>query len=72
MSVSNQAAGHEGAGAANSFGVGINRSGQVAGWSFAGSDFFTRAFVATPGQWLQDVGTLGGASSFASGINDAG
>lgn len=56
----------------NSFGVGINRSGQVAGWSFAGSVFSTRAFVATPGQWLQDLGTLGGASSFASGINDAG
>ncbi|HET9386342.1 MAG TPA: hypothetical protein VFO67_14435 [Gemmatimonadales bacterium] len=56
----------------NSFGVGINRSGQVAGWSFAGSVFSTRAFVATPGQWLLDLGTLGGASSFASGINDAG
>jgi probable HAF family extracellular repeat protein len=58
----------------NSFGTGINRSGQVAGWSFAGSVFSTRAFVATPGQWLQDLGALSGpsASSFASGINDAG
>lgn len=56
----------------NSFGVGINRSGQVAGWSFEGSVFSTRAFVATPGQGLLDLGTLGGASSFAGGINDAG
>lgn len=56
----------------NSFGVGINRSGQVVGWSHAGSVFSTRAFVATPGQWLQDLGTLGGGSSFGSGINDAG
>jgi probable HAF family extracellular repeat protein len=56
----------------NSYGTGINRWGQVAGWSYAGSVFNIRAFVATPGQWLRDLGTLGGSSSFASGINDAG
>ena len=56
----------------SSYGVGINRWGQVAGWSYAGSVFYLRAFLATPGQGLQDLGTLGGSTSFATGINDAG
>ena len=56
----------------NSYGYGINRWGQVAGWSEAGSVFFLRAFVATPGEPMRDLGTLGGSSSFASSINDAG
>jgi probable HAF family extracellular repeat protein len=55
----------------NSFGVSINRWGQVAGFVQTGSAF--RAFVATPGQGLTSLGTLSGAgSSFAGGINDAG
>ena len=55
-----------------SYGRGINRWGQVAGWSYAGSVYYIRAFVSTPGESLRDLGTLGGSSSFASGINDAG
>ena len=59
----------------NSFAYGINRHGQVAGWSFTPGFFTTRAFVATPGQPLLDLGNLGGGAqpmTFASGINDAG
>jgi probable HAF family extracellular repeat protein len=56
----------------SSHGYGINRWGQVAGWSYAGSVFNIRAFVATPGEPMRDLGTLGGFSSFASSINDAG
>jgi probable HAF family extracellular repeat protein len=57
----------------DSYGFGINRWGQVAGYSYAGSVFNIRAFLATPGQAMRDLGTLTGfGSSFASGINDAG
>ena len=56
----------------SSHGLDINRWGQVAGWSYAGSVFFIRAFLATPGEGLRDLGTLGGFSSFAASINDAG
>lgn len=56
----------------NSYGIGINRDGQIAGWSFAGSVFFTRAFVSTPGQALQDIVGSASQNSFAAGINDAG
>jgi probable HAF family extracellular repeat protein len=59
----------------NSFGYDINRHGQVAGWSFVPGFSSTHAFVATPGEPLLDLGTLGGGAqpqSFASGINDAG
>lgn len=55
----------------NSYGVGINRWGQVAGVVDTGSTF--HAFVATPGQGLTILGTLSGSgSNFAGGINDAG
>jgi probable HAF family extracellular repeat protein len=56
----------------SSHGYGINRWGQVAGWSYAGSVFNIRAFIATPGEPMRDLGTLGGFSSFGSSINDAG
>jgi probable HAF family extracellular repeat protein len=56
----------------SSHGYGINRWGEVAGYSYAGSVFNIRAFVARPGEPMRDLGTLGGFSSFATSINDAG
>jgi probable HAF family extracellular repeat protein len=57
----------------NSYGQAINSSGQVAGYGDAG--VAQRAFRSSPnGQpvVLTDLGTLGGFSSNAYGINDAG
>jgi probable HAF family extracellular repeat protein len=57
----------------DSYGVAINRWGHVVGWSYYGSTSDAHAFLAKPGQSMQDLGTLSGAgSSFAAGINDAG
>src|SRR4051812_48572986 len=41
----------------------INESGQVAGTQQAGG--ISRAVLLTPGSGIQDLGTLGGASSWA-------
>ena len=59
-------------GAIASYGQGINNSGEVVGWSLAGSPFY-QAFIWTPTGGTQDIGNLGGnygAQAFA--INDAG
>jgi probable HAF family extracellular repeat protein len=63
-------------GGASSFAYRINRQRQVAGMSYVTvSPFVIRAFLATPGQPMLDLGTFSTspyASSVASGINDAG
>jgi probable HAF family extracellular repeat protein len=59
-------------GAAASFGQAINNSGEVVGWSLAGSPFY-QAFIWTSAGGTRDIGSLGGnygAQAFA--INDAG
>jgi len=60
-------------GGQSSTGIGINSSGQVAGWSYNGSGI-PRAFRGTAGQLLQELPTfIGGTSqSFGGGINDSG
>jgi probable HAF family extracellular repeat protein len=56
----------------------INRAGQIVGWSDTPHDVSSqvhdgwRAFLFTPGQGTQDLGTLGGRGSQASSINDRG
>jgi probable HAF family extracellular repeat protein len=63
-------------GGPSSFGYRINRQRQVAGMSYVSvSPFVVRAFLATPGQPMLDLGTFSSspyASSFAGGINEAG
>lgn len=52
----------------------INTSGKIVGWSpidAGNSDSMRHAFAGTVGA-LTDLGTLGGATSFAYAINDAG
>ena len=57
---------------ANSFASRINASGQVTG-TFVNADGLQRGFVTTPGAGaIRPIGTLGGATSTASGINAAG
>ena len=54
---------------------GINTAGQVVGQSIRISGSIVvpyHAFLLTPGQAMQDLGTTGGFSSWASRINDAG
>ena len=48
----------------------INNAGQVAGYS--GSRLAARAYLWTPGGTVQDLGTLGGESSWAYAINQSG
>ncbi|MCP4245584.1 MAG: hypothetical protein GY778_00905 [bacterium] len=57
-----------------SFGVAVNASGQVAGYSYRleGTFLYPRAFRYTDGVGLEGLGTLGGDSSSARAINDAG
>ena len=50
--------------------VAINNAGQVVG--YAGDRLAARAYLWTPGGAVQDLGTLGGASSWAYAINQAG
>src|SRR6478672_1025258 len=65
-------------GGTQSFGNGLNASGQVAGESFTTSDATTHAFLwkpTTPGGasgTMHDLGTLGGTSSYGYGINVTG
>jgi probable HAF family extracellular repeat protein len=63
-------------GGPNSFAYRINRQRQVAGMSYVSvSPLVVRAFLATPGQPMRDLGTFSTspyASSVASGINDTG
>jgi probable HAF family extracellular repeat protein len=58
-------------GGTNSYGYGINASGQVAGWSDITGDGGDHAVVWT-GTALTDLGTLGGSFSKAYGINSLG
>jgi probable HAF family extracellular repeat protein len=55
----------------NSFGYGINDSGQVVGSSFITGDTAMHAFLYSSGT-MSDLGTLGGSNSTAYGIDDAG
>ena len=53
--------------------TGVNASGQVTGTSSTLDSFAGHAFLSAPnGGPLKDLGTLGGISSVASGVNDAG
>jgi len=49
----------------------INNAGQVVGWSILPSNLI-HAFLWTSSGGMQDLGTLGGNSSFAFAINDVG
>jgi len=52
----------------------INKSGQVAGWSYTSGTIFPRAFLYSEGE-MTSLGTLypgGGGTSVATGINDPG
>jgi probable HAF family extracellular repeat protein len=53
-----------------SYGRAINGSGQVAGDSTAPGGFI-HAYVTAPNGAMKDLGTLGGTTSLAFGINDA-
>jgi probable HAF family extracellular repeat protein len=55
----------------DSFATGINASGQVSGYSVAGSNA-ARAWRFSPGVGLVDVGSFGGADNRALGINNSG
>ena len=65
-------------GGTDSFGNGLNASGQVAGESSTTGDAATHAFLwkpTTPGGasgTMHDLGTLGGTNSYGYGINAAG
>jgi probable HAF family extracellular repeat protein len=60
------------AGCSGSYALGVNTSGQVVGYAFAGTDGYPeRAFLYSNGA-MTDLGTLGGASNGAEGINDMG
>ena len=50
--------------------VAINNAGQVVGYD--GNRLAARAYLSTPGGAIQDLGTLGGPSSWAYAINQAG
>src|SRR5260370_12209423 len=57
-------------GGPSGIGNGINKSGQVAGYSTNSSGTY-RAFLASGGS-MTDIGDLGGGSAVAYAINDAG
>jgi probable HAF family extracellular repeat protein len=61
-------------GCRSSTGFAINSSGQVVGRSAVGNVFNPgdHAFLASPGNAMQDLGTLGGLTSIAISINDSG
>lgn len=51
--------------------VAINSSGMVVGWCTSADSSYNHAFSYSNGQ-MTDLGTLGGSTSFANGINDEG
>jgi len=55
----------------NSYGIAVNSSGQVAGYSDTLTGY-PHAFLTSASGAMADLGTLGGASSQASGLNDSG
>lgn len=57
-------------GGANSFGLGVNASGQVVGQANNAAGEF-RGFIYSGGA-MRDIGTLGGDFALAAGINNAG
>ncbi len=57
-------------GGSDSYGWGINNSGQISGTSTTANGEF-RAFMYSNGS-MTDLGTLGGSHSYGRGINDAG
>jgi probable HAF family extracellular repeat protein len=70
-----------GQGLTSSIAFDINNAGQVVGRGFSADhivfpptdpEFFSRAFLWTAGQGMQDLGDLGGGHSVAYAINDAG
>jgi len=54
-----------------SFGLGINNSGQVVGYSNTGEGA-DHAFLYSSQTGMKDIGTLGGGLSYGYGINDSG
>jgi probable HAF family extracellular repeat protein len=58
-------------GGTNSYGNGINDSGEVVGYSYTAGDQNYHAFLYEDGV-MKDLGTLGGSHSNASDINDSG
>ena len=59
--------------AGHSRATGINKSGQIVGWSETVPGYGQNwGFLKSPGQAMQDLGTLGGFAGRASGINDSG
>jgi probable HAF family extracellular repeat protein len=57
----------------DSFARDINERGEMAGGAFfGGPNWAYHAVVWSPGGIIQDLGTLGGTSSTASGVNDRG
>ncbi len=57
-------------GGPDSYGFGINNSGQVTGYSTIVNGSGNHAFLYSSGR-LSDLGTLGGSSSYGYGINDS-
>jgi probable HAF family extracellular repeat protein len=56
-----------------SYGMAVNASGQVAGYSFiSGANVFHTFISAPDGGTLRDLGTLGGTHSYGYGINASG
>src|SRR5678815_2445060 len=70
-----------GGGLTSSIAFDINNAGQVVGRSYSADqivfpptdpEFFSRAFLWSPGQGMQDLGALSGGHAVAYAINDAG
>ena len=50
----------------------INNAGQIVGSFYVSASYCSHVFLYTPGSGVTDLGTLGGTSSYAYCINDAG
>jgi probable HAF family extracellular repeat protein len=70
-----------GGGLTSSIAFDVNNAGQVVGRSYSADqivspptdpEFFSRAFLWSPGQGMQDLGALSGGHAVAYAINDAG
>ena len=59
-------------GAPGGLGELLNALGQVTGGAFTGSGDAVQAYFWTPGSRIRNLGTLGGANSFARALNDEG